>query len=837
MGDALRRVPVQTSPPKPSRSASVRFFVYPALFLAIGLHAGCSGSDDSGQALADVDLVPDAAIPADAAEDDTSEDSSDTSADSVASDVSDASDIFDAPDAADVPEPEIREPDYTFVAQDLVGFVDPMIGTHGGGNVIPGALVPHGMVRASPVTNLTGDIDAYDWADSRLFGIAHTHLEGPGGSRNGYAHILVTPSVVIASDAETYGVPLDHERESASPGYYEVPFGPSGEITAAVTATGHGAAHRYQFPDSGERYVIVNLAESRGQPLGSEITAEGGEVFGTAGYNVHPAVRQLAGGSNRTAVSNVHFSITANAPYTTLTFENSETAPVEGDQLSGRGIGMILVFAPGAEELELRVGISAIDVEQARQNREHEVQSSSFDDIQAAAADAWNQRLNRVAIVADDAEKTRFYTALYHFMMQPADHTESERFYNGASGEGAVLDARGWRYYSDDWCMWDTFRTSHPLHTLLEPDIVDDFVRSLMVWHDQGGWLPKCPWMATGYSRVMTGNPAIPVIADAYAKGFRGFDADAALAAVVHLSDEDENPFPEGLCGYFGLGTPPEYDSLGYVPHECDPTQAASMTLEYAHADWNVAEFAARLGDTETEARFRERADRWRNHWDEEEGFMRGRMRNGDWMEPFDPADFTDTNSFVEASSWIFSFAVPHDIPGMIEAHGGPEAFVAKLDAFFEGNHFDPTNQPSFHIPFLYAHAGRHDRTVDAVRETVEDAYDISAEGLPGNDDAGSTSAWLVFAALGLYPVNPGEPVYTIASPHFDRAEIFLDRVHYSGDSFVIEAVGAGTDQPYVVSAMLNGEPLDEPVISHAAIGAGGTLVLEMSDTPGSWGN
>ncbi len=780
------------------------------LSLALAL-AACRGGDERGgggpDAATDVGSPVDAAVTADA---DGESDPLDASAE--------PDDVVGIRDTG-------RVPGYVFEPRDLVGFVDPMIGTDGPGHAIPGALVPHGMVRVSPVSNDTSAIDAYDWDDAFVFGFAHTHLEGPGGSANGYAHVLVSPSSGdLGNGAPIYGSAIDHATEDTSPGYYAVTL--ANDVRAEVTATDHAGIHRYTWPGGVDRHVVVDLGPSRGRSVGGLVRPTGAGVEGFAAYDVHPAVRELGGGGNETAYTRVHFSIEASTlPARWRTWRGDGPLGTLDEEAEGSRLGVVVSFSPSTDPIELHVGISTIDVARARANRPRP--AAVFDEVRETAEEAWNARLNRIQIDADDEDSTLFYTALYHSMMQPADHTEEGRYSIGAGGELETFEADGWRYYTDDWCMWDTFRTSHPLHILVEPEIVDDFIVSLLAWHDRGGWLPKCPWMATGYSRVMTGNPALPVIADAYLKGFRGFDAEAALDAMVHLADEDDNPFPEGLCGYLGLGTPPEYVRQGWVSHECDATQSASMTMEYAHGDWCIAEMAEAMGRDELATRFRSRGDNWRHHWDDETGFVRGRMRSGSWVEPFDPADMSDANDFVEASSWIFSFFVPHDVPGLIDAHGGPEAFVAKLDAFFDDGHFDASNQPSFHIPWLYAHAGRPDLTRARVRAVIDGEYGTGPGGLPGNDDAGSTSAWLVFAALGLYPVTPGDPVYTLAAPRFDRAEIFFDGAYYSGESFVIEAPGAAGfgDRPLAIT--LNGSPLDEPFLPHSELAAGGVLRFE----------
>lgn len=731
--------------------------------------------------------------------------------------------------------------EYSHEMRDLVAFVDPMLGTRGSGNVIPGALLPHGMVRASPVTTENGsDIAAYSYSSDRFQGISHTHLQGAGGSANGYSHILVSASTAdLTVERGAYDATFTHENEEARPGYYSVEL--DSGISTAVTVAQISAVHRYTFPSDEAAHIVINLGDSLGQSIDGSLEIEGGDtVSGFAEYQVHPVVSRAVNDGG-TGEVRVYFWVRFDQEFESHTvWQSTDDAELDDDatEVQGRLINAALTFE-NVEPLtvELRLGLSLISVGQARTNAETELGDLDFDEVAQSASEQWNARLNRIQVDGGENELVIFYSALYHAMFQPADYTESGgRFFTAADGRGAVHEAQRWRYLTDDWCLWDTYRTSHPLRTLVEPEIIDDYVRSLLHVRREGGWLPKCPWNASGYSRVMTGNPAIPIIADALIKGFDRYDTAEALEAVVDLSTEDDNPFPSGLCGYLGLGTPPEYVENGYVSHECDSSQSASMTLEFAYADYCVAEMAGALGQSETESIFRQRAQNYRHHWDDEAGFMRGLDADGDWVEPFDPADRTDFNDFVEASSWIFSFFVPHDVPGLIELMGGSSELVAKLDQFFEGGHYDPTNQPSFHIPFLYNFAGAPSQTQARVRATIGEHYGSGPGGLPGNDDAGSTSAWYILGALGIFPVAPCSPVYELSSPIFSRAEIFLASGYQSGTSFVIRVEGDPTDV-YIQSATLNGEELERPWITHSELTAGGELVFQLGPEPSDWGS
>ncbi len=716
---------------------------------------------------------------------------------------------------------------------DLVQYVDPMIGTKGGGNVIPGALAPHGMVRVSPNTReAPGSIDAYEFSRTRLDGFAHAHLEGPGGSNNGYSHVLIAPTVgEIATSPEDYASTFSHDDEEAAPGYYAVTLDDPG-VRAEVTAAPRAAIHRYTFPATDRANLLVDLGYSRGESLGGWIVVTDDRTLrGCGDYTAHPLVHMFIGlqdgySSELRVCFHAVFSRSFEAWGTW-----DQAGPVSGgDTAEGAGIGAWVTFTTTAgEAVEARVGLSYIDEDQARDNLAADVSDRSFEVVREETAAAWNALLNRVRVEGgDDDDRVTFYTALYHSLMQPADLTEAGgRYLINADGTPRIEVAEGWRYHTDDWCMWDTFRTSHPLGTLVEPERRADLIRSMLRWYELGGWLPKCTWRAAGYSRVMIANPAVPIIADAIAKGFVGFDLDLAWEAAHKAATQDViNLGENGLCGYMNLGTPLSYIDLGYVPHECDTTQAASMTLEYAHDDWCTAVIAEAVGRNDDAAAFRTRSGNWKNHWNPQSGFLQGRTADGDWLTPFDPADESEFNGWCEATSWIYTWFVPHDVEGLIEVMGGPEAFIAKLDQYFDGGHHDPSNQPGFHIPFLYNLAGAPGKTGGRVRTLREAHFGTDPGGLPGNDDAGAMSAWYVLAAMGLYPICPGDPRWQLVPPAFDRVTLHLHPDFAPGNTFTIERVGEGDR---ITEAALDGVALHRTWITHDEIIAGGTLRLSLA--------
>jgi len=750
--------------------------------------------------------------------------------------------IADAGTPDPPPEPYDPPPEFRVAMErDLAQYVDPMIGSDGSGNVIPGALVPHGMVRASPDTrSAPGRIGAYEYGDARIEGFSHRHLEGPGGSGNGYNQVRLMP-VAGAVDFTDFSSAYSHDTEEAEPGYYAVTLD-DGDIRVELAAAARSAMHRYTFP-AGEASVVMDLFRSAGTSRGMAVEIVGDRVVrGRARYNMHPALNIVLGRvAPGTGETEVFFHAEFSKPFsrlgTWLGGDTPSSMPDVRDE-QGFGLGAYVGFdVTEGEVVEVRVGISLVDRDQAQRNLEEELGGRGFDEVRAAAREAWNAKLNRIQVEGSDEVLTAFYTALYHSLFQPASYTEvGGRYVVATSGEPHIRNGGGRPFYSDDWCMWDTFRTLHPLGTLVEPEIRSDIVRSMLTMYEEGGWLPKCTWSATGYSRVMTGSVAIPIIVDAWEKGLRDFDSDLAWDAMLKASTEEVEGLPDGGCGYFGVGTPPEYESLGYFGYECDPHQAASMTLEYAYTDFCMERFAASTGRETDRERFAQRSRSYENQWNPATGFMQPRLRDGSWLEPFDPAETRDANGFVEASAWIFSFFVPHDVPALIALHGGDVPFLDRLDRFYDEGHFDPGNQPSFHIAWLYNYAGAPHRTQARVREIMDREFGVGPDGLPGNDDAGSMSALLALAMLGIYPVAPGALEYQLSTPMVDRAVIHLNPAHYPGGTFTVEVEGGGSGAIYIQSATLNGAPLERPWISHDEITAGGTLRYLVGTEPSSWG-
>ncbi len=745
----------------------------------------------------------------------------------------------------DALEPPAPEP------PDLAVFVDPRIGTDGSGNVAVGAAVPHGWVRLGPNTaNEALDIAAYRWSATQIEGFTHTQLSGAGGSGYGYSHLLVMP---VTGGAELTGPSVwragfSHEDERVEAGYYRVRLDTG--VVAELTATGLAGLHRYTFP-AGRARLVLDVGHSLGKSVGGRVEpVDARTLRGYGDYQVHPTIAFLLGdglaGSGRLPTGSLRVYFTARLSRDAAAVSVAPRgAPCPSCAEAAEGSDLVaeweLGTVPEGDVVDVEVGVSLVDEATALRNLDGEVDAAlalrpvegavgRFEAVRAAARYAWNTRLSRAQVEGPDDAKTVFYTALYHTLLQPADLTErgpsGPVFSTAFDGVRRTHPAGQRRYYTDDWCGWDTFRTSHPLRTLLEPDVMGDLVESYVHAWREGGWLDVCPWAAAGYSRVMIGNTAFPMVADAVLKGLDDFDHEDAWSALLQSADHYlENPLAEGACGYLELGTPDAYRALGYVPDECDPTQAASMTLEYAYQDGCLATVAERWGHAADAERLRLRSGSWRNHWNPAVQHMQSRLASGAWREPFDPADGSASSGFVESTAWTYTFHVPHDVPALVELLGGEAGFRAKLDTFFDGGHFDMGNEPGFHIPWLYALAGAPGETSRRVRALLAAHFSNAPGGLPGNDDSGATSAWAAFSQLGLYPVSLADARYVLGSPVFDQATLSLVP---GGPPLVIRTNRASPEAVALTGATLDGVAVTTPWLTHEQLLGARELVLEL---------
>lgn len=729
-------------------------------------------------------------------------------------------------------------------AGDPLTWVNPLIGSKGPGNVFVGASLPHGAIKLGPDTaNGGGSLEGYTYESSKIEGFSHTHLDGPGGSAYGYSQVLLLPQAgTLVVEEGKRPVPFDRASEVLTPAYYAATLG-TAKIRAEVTTTAHCGRHRYTFAPGttgAERpRILVDLGHTRGDSTGGHVEVGGAGLRARADYTVHPVLTTLLSQTSpATGLATVFVSAKFSRPIVAVGTAAEGKVLAKADPAGSAVLsqdGQYLVawteFAPEAAKettVEACVCLSWLSQDTADGYANSVACTASFEETRSASESAWRALLDRVRVEgASAAERIRLYTALYHSLLQPADYSEQGQFWNGMTNPPKIQSTEGRRYFTDDWCSWDTARTTHPLLTLIVPEVVEDMAQSL-VWQGQAnGFLPKCTWQATGDSRVMTANFPYATLAAAIAKNLRGFDTKAALALMVKGAMEDVFPFGDkGGCGYFNQGTPPSYVENGWVASECDTGQAASMTLEHAYHDWCLAEAADALGDSATAKKFRARSGNWRNQWNPVHRFPQSRRADGSWVEPFDPKSML---GFTEANAWIYQWFVPHDPCGLADALGGRKAAIQRLDEFFAG-HFDMSNEPDFHAPWLYQDLGRPDRTVEVLDGLLKQHFSSDPGGLPGNDDAGATSAWYALAALGLYPVAPGDDWWRISTPLYAKSSLVVGKAVVR-----IETTATQSGDRYITAASWNGKALVEPRIRHLELAKGGVLLLQLGAKPAQW--
>jgi len=696
--------------------------------------------------------------------------------------------------------------------------VDPFIGTGGHGHTYPGATVPFGMVQVSPDNGRSG----WDWcsgyhaSDSILTGFSHTHLSGTG--IGDLLDVLVMP---VAGDVDLsvdrlpdgtrpYADRLSHEHEHAEPGYYAVLLQRSG-IEVELTATPRVGLHRMTFPEGADAGLVVDLgfSENWDNPTRTEIAQVADTLFTGLRYS-----RGWA------ADERVFFALATSRPV-----RDFETA------LDEPRTRALLRFGPATpdEPLLLKVGISYVDEAGALANLRAEAPGWDFDAARRRADRLWERELSKVRVTGGSADdRTIFATALYHTRLAPILFEDVDGRYRG--GDARIHRADGFVNHSI-FSLWDTFRAAHPLNTLIDASRVHDLVASMLAFRREHGLLPV--WSLVGNeTNTMTGNHAVPVLADAVLKGLAGVDPREALEASVESQTST-------------LRDVDDYTHYGWVPSDLG-VEAVTKTLEYAYDDAAVARLADAVGDEETAERFRHRSRGWEHVYDPSTRFMRGRRADGSWVAPFDPlrADHRINTDYTEGNAWQHSWFVPQDPAALVQAMGGDEAFVHHLDALFDqdttvvGENASPDisgligqyahgNEPSHHIAYLYAWAGRPDRVADRVRQILDTQYRAAPDGLAGNEDCGQMSAWYVFSALGFYPADPSSGVYVLGVPRFDEA-----RVRVQGGTFLVRAVRSGPDDRYVRSVRLNGRPWPFTYLRHADVAAGGSLEIVLGPTP-----
>jgi predicted alpha-1,2-mannosidase len=722
--------------------------------------------------------------------------------------------------------------------------VNPFVGTGGipwvCGNNFPGAMVPFGMVRLGPETvsmlihKRALNTSGYYYGDDQVLGFSHTRLNGTGATDGG--HFLVIPAIEpVRPEAIHKGqtTSFSHSEETASPGYYAVKL-PKPGVLVELTATQRVGVHRYTFDHKRAPHLILNVMNALGDHRSSEgrlrVLPEAREVEGS--------VRTFGTFAGRYGGLKVYFIARVNRPFASFsTWRDNVVSHNEPTAEDGKvGVDIEFSKADQPQAIMLKLAISHVSIENARANLEAEAGTKSFDQVLAEAQQAWDGKLSLIKIQGGtEKQRTIFYTALYRGFQMPT-------VFNDANGEYLGFDRKVHKtsdsQYFTDLSIWDTFRTVHPLYTLIAPKDQRDMVVSLVKMLEQGGWLPRWP-SGHGYSNSMLGTPADILIAESYLKGIRDFDVEKAYQAMRRTALA---PTPPGSA-FSGRQGVERYLQYGYCPAGL-VERSVSRTLEFAWADHAISLLAEALGHHDDAALFREHSKFYRNLWNTNTQYFQPRDAQGKFVEPFKPLLLTYldrggkfTKDYVEGSALQWRWGAPYDAAGLISLFKSRDYFVEELNSFFAksdpamatwnpGPYYWHGNQPDLHAAYLFNDAGRPDLTQKWVRWILDNKYSDGYDGLDGNDDGGTLSAWYVLSALGLYPVA-GSDKYQLGAPLFERAEVKVQN-----NRLLVIAENHAPNHLYVDKVWLNDTPLDRTWIRHAEIAQGGVLRFSMSAAP-----
>ena len=728
---------------------------------------------------------------------------------------------------------------------DLSSYVNPFIGTGGHGHTFPGATLPNGMVQPSPDTRVN-EWDAcsgYYYPDSTINGFSQTHLSGTGCSDLG--DVLIMPTTGDQDVREvgeepqefSWASPFSHENEVAEPGYYSVQLDRY-NVKAEITATMRTALYRFTYPESEKSGLILDLGYGIHHPTSSDLQIE---VVSDTELRGHKMNKSWAW--ERPVNFYAKFSKPFKCEIVTDTVDGmDEGTPVRKPQLKA-----LLSFEPTAagEEIFVKIGLSAVDLEGAQKNVEAEVPEFDFDGVRKAAREKWNTYLSKIAIeTADEDVKTMFYTGLYHTGMQPCIFSDVDGRYFGNDHKVHQGDVENPNYTI--FSTWDTFRAYHPLMTIIQPELNQRFVDVLLQKAEEGGVLPK--WELWGnYTGCMIGYHCPSIIADAYVKGYDSFDLNRALKLMVRTAEYDTTGIccPVPVMGDVMPDSRYYKNAMGYIPCE-KRNESVAEGLEYAYDDFCISVIAKAAGDTATAAKYAEMAKYYEKYFDPSVGFMRGKDSKGQWRTPFDPRySGHRVDDYCEGTAWQWLWFVPQDVEGLANLLGGNDKMAEKLDELLaadsklEGERpsvdisgligqYAHGNEPSHHVLYLYNYIGRPWRTQELVDEVLQTLYFNDPNGLSGNEDCGQMSAWYILSAMGFYQVCPGIPTYTIGRPIVDKAVMKLK----DGKTFTVVVTNNSKENKYVQKMTLNGKALEKPFFEHSDIVAGGTLEIEMGPQP-----
>ena len=716
----------------------------------------------------------------------------------------------------------VAQRDYS-KSEGLLQYVDPYIGSGYHGHVFVGTSVPYGMVQLGP-SNIHKGWDwcsGYHYSDSILIGFSHTHLSGTGCTDLG--DILIMPLNEIRTPRgnqddirDGYASRYSHDNEIARPEYYSLLLDRY-NIRAELTATDRVGFHRYTYPEGKPASILIDLREGNGS------NAYDSYIRKIDDYTVE-GYRYVRGWSPS---RKVYFVLKSDKKIEQFTAYDDNT-PKPWDQLKVASVKSVLTFG-NVKEVKIKVAISSVSCANAAMNLQEELSHWDFDKTVKMSAGRWNKELARMTVETDDeASKRTFYTAHYHTMIAPTLYCDVNGEYRGMN-DMIYTDPKKVNYTTLS--LWDTYRALHPLMTIIQPEMVDNVVNSMLSIYRQQDKLPIWPLMS-GETNQMPGYSSVPVIADAYLKGFTGFDAEEALQAMKATATYEKQ---KGV---------PYVIEKGYIPAD-KIHEATSIAMEYAVDDWGIAAMARKMGKTGDAATYAKRAHYYKNYFDSSIRFIRPKLEDGSWRTPYDPARSIHTvGDFCEGNGWQYTFFAPQDPYGLIELFGGDKPFVVKLDDFFtnndsmgEGASSDITgligqyahgNEPSHHVAYLYAYAGEQWKTAEKVRFIMDEFYTDRPDGIIGNEDCGQMSAWYLLSSMGLYQVNPSDGVFVFGSPCFKKVEMKVR----GGKTFTVEAPNNNKENIYIQKVYLNGKPYNKSYIIYDDIINGSTLKFVMGKKP-----
>jgi predicted alpha-1,2-mannosidase len=712
--------------------------------------------------------------------------------------------------------------------EDLTQFVDPRIGTGGHGHVFYGANVPYGFIQLGP----TSIPQSWDWvsgyhvSDSTVIGFPHTHLSGTGiGDLHDINVMPVVGEVTYSrGDASSYETGLwsysDRSKEVVTPGYYRTHLSRY-NVDVELTATKRVGFHKYTFLGNESPAIVFDMVNGGCWDKTTEAVIRVVNDSTVSGY------RYSKGWADD---QRVFFRAEFSRKFDNVEFIVNDSVK-EGDMAKGAQLFARVNFAAGNQEpVYMKVALSPTSEEGAQLNMQTELSGWDFEKTIADAKAAWNKELNKVKVyTTDEASKKIFYTSLYHTLFAPSEFCDVNGDYYGADKQ--MHKGEGFVNYTT-FSLWDTYRAAQPLMTILHPEKMSDIINTMLHIHQQQGKLPV--WHLMGCeTNCMVGNPGVPVVADAILKDIKGFDTELAFKAL-----KESSMLPER-----GMEHRIEY---GFIPAD-KMTEAIAYDMEYAIADWAVAQAAQKLGKQEDYEYFLKRSKSYKNYFDASTGFMRGKMLDGSWRTPFSPyASSHREDDYCEGNAWQYTWLVPHDVEGLVECFGSKEAFVNKLDSLFLANgdmgeasspdisgligQYAHGNEPSHHTVYLYTLVGQPWKTANRIKEILHTMYTDQPDGLSGNEDVGQMSAWYILSSFGFYQVEPAGGKFVFGYPNFDKVEIAVP-----AGKFVIERENKGQQNNYIQGIVLNGTEYKKPWIEYADIMKGGELKFLMGDEPVVW--